>query len=123
MFNTNKFREEMTDVLDAMGENFQGKFTIEKIESSVGTAQIVINFVSSEADGESIEQVEFNKLCAQFGFAKEDYGARVVVNGKGYTLCGFNPRARKNACLVKREGKVYTCAPEVVQKGIAYRKS
>lgn len=116
MFNTNKFREEMADVLDAMGENFQGKFTIEKIESSVGTAQVVINFVSCEAD-------EFNKLCAQFGFAKEDYGARVIVNGKGYTLCGFNSRARKNACLVKREGKVYTCAPEVVQKGIAYRKS
>ena len=38
------------------------------------------------------------------------------MNGHDYILIGFNTNARKNFCIIERDGKKFVCAPEMLMR-------
>ena len=43
-------------------------------------------------------------------------GKHFIMNGHDYILVGFNISARKNFCILERDGKEFVCAPEMLMR-------
>ena len=82
---------------------------------------IVVSLRSKGENGKSADQMNFEKYCGQFGFKPEDYGFTFTDKNKTYTFVGFNPRARKNYCLLRCEGTTYTTSPDGIKFHMAMK--
>lgn len=106
--------------LDAFREDFKNvvKALEEKYDVEIGMGSITYNDKSfhfrtnvekkvSDEDKAKNMQEEFNTYCQMYGFVPDDYRKefRVEAERKTFILVGFNPRARKNACLLHEVGK------------------
>lgn len=122
MFTKEQFpamRAEIKEALAAIAKKYNCEVTIGNIKYDSTRADISLSLLSNGANGESAEQLQFNKLCYNYGFEPSDYN-RVITDGKKhYHLVGFNPRARKNVCelLCEEDGKKYATGADVVARG------
>ena len=80
------------------------------------SATLSVKFDSKGSADISAEQNLFNTYCTRYGFKSEDYRKHFIMNGRDYILVGFNIRARKNFCILEREGKQFVCAPEMLMR-------
>ncbi len=70
---------------------------------SAGTGQFKLEIVACAADG-SVRDVDadmFLQFATLIGMAKEDLGKAVMVQGKPFTIAGYNPKATKNSIVIK----------------------
>ncbi len=79
------------------------------------TATVSVSFNKKGANEMSAEQNLFNTYCRNYGFLPEHYRKPLESGGKIYYLVGFNPRARKNYCIIEKDGSKYTASPELVK--------
>ena len=98
--NFNQFRNDVLNALAAVAEKYGCDVTAGKIKYDETLINISIDFKARGDNGESDEQVEFNKLCGNYGFKPEHYKKPFVMDGKTYYLVGFNPKARKYYCVI-----------------------
>jgi len=82
---------------------------------------------TEKVDGKDAEQVDFERLVSLYDeFTKDDYLKVVTIQGGKYELYGFNPKAPKNACKIRRikDGRKFKCPIQTVTKvpkGFAHR--
>lgn len=117
----NQLRYEMETALSAIAEKYNCDVSIGNIKYDDINTDISVSFRSKGADGKSADQLNFEKYCGQFGFKPEDFGFTFTDKNKTYTFIGFNPRARKNYCLLRCEGTTYTTSPDGVRFQMALR--
>jgi hypothetical protein len=114
--NFNNFRNEVEAALAAVAEKYGCEVTAGNIKYDNTSIDISLAFKAKGENGESAEEMDFRKLCGNYGFTPDDYNSVIITNGKGYRFVGFNTRARKNTCIIKdANGKTYTCAAEVIR--------
>lgn len=114
-----KFQTEVELALAAVAEKYGCEVAAGNIKYDATSADITLYFKSKGENGESAEEVDFKKHCENYGFSKEDYGTKVNLNGKTYRLIGFNPRARKNSCIITdSNGKQFVCSPATIRQAI-----
>ena len=116
-----ELRYEMETALSAIAEKYNCDVSIGNIKYDDINTDIVVSLRSKGTDGKSADQMNFEKYCGQFGFKPEDFGFTFTEGKKTYTFVGFNPRARKNYCLLRCEGTTYTSAPDGIKLRIALR--
>lgn len=110
-----KFRNEVELALAAVAEKYGCEVAAGNIKYDTTSVDIAVYFKSKGENGESAEEVDFKKHCKDYGFSMEDYGMKFTLDGKTYRLIGFNPRARKNSCIITdSNGKQYACPPSTV---------
>lgn len=107
-------RKEMEDALSFIADKYNCEVKVGKIAYDEITTEIKLTLNSKGENGKSAEQLQFEKYCRNYGFEPEDYGMTLTEKGKTYAFIGFNPNARKNYCLLRSEGKTYTCAIDFV---------
>lgn len=109
------FRSEMESALAAIAEKYNCDVSVGNIKYDDINTDISVSFRSKGADGKSADQLNFEKYCGQFGFKPEDYGFTFTDNGKTFKFVGFNPRARKNYCLLRCDDKTFVTSPDGVK--------
>lgn len=114
-------REDIIKALAPVLEKYSCDVKIEKIKYSSASVNMNLDFFARGENGESGEEVQFRELCGNYGFIASDYGKRVKNGNKTLTLIGFNPKARKNYCVLKDEtGAQYVAPPELVLRDLGY---
>lgn len=103
MFNSKKefdiFRNEVNIALQTLAEKYNFNIKCGHISYSDIDFKMTVEVKDKEIDGKSYEQANFEKLCLCYGFKPNDYHKQFSFNGNTYTLCGFNPKARKMPVL------------------------
>lgn len=121
--NFNLFREDIEKALAAIAEKYNCDVTAGKIKYDDSLINISIDFKARGKNGESGEQVEFNKLCERYGFKPEHYNNSFIMDGQTYRLVGFNPKARKYYCIIMdNRGKEFCCTIDAVKIGMGLIK-
>ena len=114
-------RSEMETALAAVAEKYNCDVSIGNIRYDDINTDITVSFRSKGTDGKTADQLNFEKYCGQYGFKPEDYGFTFTDKNKTYTFVGFNPRARKNYCLLRCEGATYTTSPDGIKFHMAMK--
>lgn len=117
----NELRYEMETALSAIAEKYNCDVSIGNIKYDDINTDIVVSLRSKGADGKSADQLNFEKYCGQFGFKPEDYGFTFTDNGKTFEFVGFNPKARKNYCILRCGDKTFVTAPDGVKIHMAMK--
>jgi hypothetical protein len=112
-------RTEMVEALGAIATKYNCDIEVGNIKYDDITTSVAVTFHSKGKDGKSADQLNFEKYCNFYGFKAEDYGRVVVIEGKNYSFVGFNPKARKNYCLIRRDGKTYATSVDSVKYCLA----
>lgn len=116
--NFNQFRNDVLDALAAIVEKYGCEVTMGNIKYDMTSIDATLYFKAKGDNGESAEEAEFKRLCENYGFKPEDYKAYVTLDDKVYQFVGFNPRARKNHCIIKDiNDKQFICPIETVRRG------
>jgi hypothetical protein len=114
--NFKELRNDVIDALAAVAEKYGCEVTLGNIKYDMTSIDATLYFKAKGENGESAAQIEFNSRCADYGFTPEDYRKAVCLDGKMYHLVGFNPRARKNYCIIEeKNGKQFVCSPATVK--------
>lgn len=114
--NFNQFRDDILNALAAVAEKYGCEVTMGNIKYDMTSIDTTLYFKAKGDNGESATQIQFNSRCADYGFTPEDYLRAVCLDGKMYRLVGFNPRARKNYCIIEeKNGKQFVCSPATVK--------
>lgn len=109
----NQLRSEMETALAAIAEKYNCDVSIGNIKYDDINTNISVSLRSKGSNGKSADQLNFEKYCGQFGFKPEDYGYTFIdKDGKAYSFIGFNPRARKNYCILRCGDKTFVTSPE-----------
>ena len=116
-----ELRYEMENALTAIAEKYNCDVSIGNIKYDDINTDIVVSLRSKGENGKSADQLNFEKYCGQYGFEPNDFGFTFTEGKKTYTFIGFNPRARKNYCLLRCEGTTYTSSPEGIKLRIALK--
>ena len=114
--NFNHFRNDVLNALAAVAEKYGCEVTMGNIKYDMTFIDATLYFKAKGENGESAE-AEFKRICKDYGFKPEDYNHCFLMDGKSYNLIGFNPRARKNYCIVRetQSGKTYVCPPTAIK--------
>lgn len=96
-----KIRLEVAQALKPIAEKYDGIFTVGSIKYDDTKADINLTLLLNGENGESAEQVEFNKYARAYGFCDADYGTTIFIDGAPYQFVGFLPKARKYPCLLR----------------------
>ena len=115
----NQLRYEMETALAAIAEKYNCDVSIGNIKYDDINTDISVSFRSKGSDGKSADQLNFEKYCGQFGFKPEDYGFTFTNGGKTFTFVGFNPKARKNYCILRCGDRTFVTAPDGVKAHMA----
>ena len=116
--NFNQFRNDVLNALAAVAEKYGCEATMGNIKYDMSSIDATLYFKAKGDNGESAAQVEFNSRCKDYGFTPEDYNRKVILDNKTYRFIGFNPRARKNHCIIEdTNGKQFVCSIETVRRG------
>lgn len=99
-----KIRLEVAQALKPIAEKYDGIFTVGSIKYDDTKADINLTLLLNGENGESAEQVEFNKYARAYGFNPIDYGKTLFIDGVPYQFVGFLPKARKYPCLLRNVG-------------------
>lgn len=115
--NFNQFRNDVLNALAAVAEEYGCEVTMGNIKYDMTSIDATLYFKAKGENGESAEEAEFKRICEDYGFKPEDYNHCFLMDGKSYNLIGFNPRARKNYCIVRetQSGKTYVCPPTAIK--------
>jgi len=92
---------EFSVALKPIAEKYDGVFTVGNVKYDNTKADFNLSFLTNGENGESAEQVEFNKYARAYGFAPIDYGKTLFIDGVPYQFVGFLPKARKYPCLLR----------------------
>ena len=115
--NFTNMREDILAALAAVGNKYGCDVTVGKIKYDDININVSVDFTARGEDGESGEQVAFNRDCVAYGFEPEHYNKRFVMENKIFRLIGFNPKARKYHCIIVDDnGKKYTANTEAVKE-------
>ena len=109
-------REEAELALAPIAEKYNCEVHAGNITYSDVSAKLSVKFDSKGPGNISAEQNLFNAYCIRYGFKPEDYRKHFIMNGHDYILVGFNISARKNFCILERDGKEFVCAPEMLMR-------
>lgn len=111
-----QFSNDVVDALAAVAEKYGCEVTAGNIKYDTTSIDLTLYFKAKGENGESATQIQFNSRCADYGFTPEDYRRAVCLDDKLYHLVGFNPRARKNYCIIeKKNGEQLVCSPATVK--------
>lgn len=113
-----EFRVEMADALREFAADHELHVDAGAISYDSNSFTIKITCTQKPKDGKSIEQVDFEKNCATFGFKPEDYGKTFVEGKDTYTFVGFLPKGRKYQALVRKGTAEYKVTIDAVRRGI-----
>ena len=71
---------------------------------------------NNTVDGVDFAEAEFSKLAFMYGFEPKDYNKVVKLGKEEFNLVGFNRKARKNTCMIKRvsDGADYVCSHNAI---------
>lgn len=117
--NFKELRNDVLNALAAVAEKYGCEVTMGNIKYDMTSIDATLYFKAKGDNGESAEEAEFKRLCENYGFKPEDYNAYVTLDDKVYRFIGFNPRARKNHCIIKDiNDKQFVCPTEVVRQGL-----
>lgn len=114
-------RSEMEAALSTIAEKYNCDVSIGNIKYDDINTDISVSLRSKGEDGKSADQMNFEKYCHQFGFKSEDYGFTFTDNGKTFEFVGFNPKARKNYCILRCGDKTFVTSPDGVKVHMALR--
>lgn len=117
-----QLREEIQAALSKIADAHDGVFNVGNIKYDDNSAKIELTFLINGEDGETAEQLEFNKYARAYGFDPVDYGKTLLVDGVPYQFVGFLPKARKYPCLLRNAntGKEVKATLESVQSRIKF---
>ena len=113
-----EFRVEMEDALREFAADHEFQLDAGNITYDTNSFTIKITCIQKPKDGKSIEQADFEKNCAVFGFKPEDYGKTFVEGKDTYTFVGFLPKGRKYQALVRKGAVQYKVTLDAVRRGI-----
>ena len=99
-----QIRLEVAQALKPIAEKYDAIFTVGSIKFDDTKADFNLTLLLNGENGESAEQVEFNKYARAYGFAPIDYGKTLFIDGIPYQFVGFLPKARKYPCLLRNVG-------------------
>jgi hypothetical protein len=117
--NFNQFRNDVLNALAAVAEKYGCEATMGNIKYDMSSIDATLYFKAKGENGESAEEAEFKRICEDYGFKPEDYNAYVILDNKAYRFVGFNPRARKNHCIIKdTNGKQFVCPIASIRQGL-----
>lgn len=117
----NQFRSEMEAALATIATKYNCDVSIGNIKYDDINTDISVSFRSKGTDGKTADQLNFEKYCGQFGFKPEDYGFAFTDKGKTYTFVGFNPKARKNYCILRCGDKTFVTSPDGIKIQMAMK--
>ena len=120
--NWKEFRADMEASLKEFCEKYECEVELGNIKYTGTNCDVPLTFKMKGAHGESAQEVDFKNNCAMFKFTPEDYMAKVCMDQKTFTFVGFNMKARKNFCILEREGKKFAAAPDTIREHLIRRK-
>lgn len=111
-----QFRNDVVEALAAVAKKYGCEVTAGNIKYDTSSIDLSLYFKAKGENGETAEEIDFKKHCGDYGFKPEDYNATVIFEGKKYFFIGFNPRARKNYCIIRdAAGKEYATSIAAIQ--------
>ena len=114
-------RSEVEAALSTIAAKYNCDVSAGNIKYDDINTDMTISFRSKGVDGKSADQLNFEKYCGQFGFKPEDYGFTFTDNGKTFEFVGFNPKARKNYCILRCGDKTFVTSPDGVKVHMAMK--
>lgn len=114
-----RFRAACTEALKPIGEEFQ--LSIDATSIKYGDNSFTLNLECRKTDADDMDKAAFERDCALFGFAAEDYQKTFVYNRNQYALIGFSRSSPKYPILCKQldNGKTYKLTEETVKRAMS----
>ena len=116
-----EFRQDFKAAVLSLEKKYGISIEAKKISYSKDSFNMVVNATVSSGNKEDDQRLAFEKLCSQYGFRKEDYGAEFTYQGKQYRFVGFDSQKRKNVCIISdtTSNVSYTCSADLVIRMIS----
>ena len=71
------------------------------------TFKVLLQIVNAKAPDFDVRAEEFKKNAYYLGLEPEDLGRTFTIHYKEYTICGFDPKARKYSIFASCRGHIY----------------
>jgi hypothetical protein len=114
------YRAEIEQALQIVAEKYNINIHAGNISYTENNFTCKLEVTKKEVNSLDYEQAEFNKNCFLFGFIPEDYKKTFAMNGKMFTITGFNLKAHKMPIhAVGNDGRGYKFASDTVKRLIA----
>lgn len=111
------YRMEIEEALKGVAEKHNITIHAGNIKYTENDFKLTLEVAKKEINGQSYEQAQFEKYCMMFGFKPKDYKKTFAMNGKIFTITGFNLKAHKMPILAKgNDGKGYKFACDTVKR-------
>ena len=121
-FNKQAFKEFRKDFAKAM-KPLEQKYDIQAQIGNItyNPSEFRTKLTCIKTSDVKTEKEEFEHLCERYGFQHDDYLTEFFIGRTKYVLIGFNPKARKNVCVIKQinTGGQYVATAESVKHAIA----
>ena len=111
------YRTEIEQALKGVAEKHNINIHAGNIKYTDNDFKLTLEVTKKEVNGLDYEQAEFNKNCFLFGFKPEDYKKTFTMNGKMFTITGFNLKAHKMPIhAIGSDGKGYKFGSDTVKR-------
>jgi len=111
------YRAEIEQALKEVAEKHNINIHAGNISYTDNDFKLTLGVTKKEVNGLSYEQAEFEKHCMLFGFKPEDYKKTFAMNGKIFTITGFNLKAHKMPIhAIGNDGRGYKFASDTVKR-------
>jgi hypothetical protein len=110
------FRKEAEQALQGLAQKYNANIMAGNIKYDTNHFTISITVRKNDIAGKSYEQAEFEKCCVIFGLKPSDFGKTFASQGREFTICGIDMKARSMPILATSNGKTYKFKEESITK-------
>lgn len=89
------------ELLSQLETKFECVMEIGKPRHEGNELKVTLTCKMPGRNGETPEQLEFERNCENYGLTKYDYLRKIKFAGQIFQLFGFNTRAKKYCCLAR----------------------
>ena len=115
------FKKDFKETVVALEKKYGISIKAKKITYFKDSFSMVVEAAVSSGNKEADQRRAFEKLCARYGFQKDDYGAEFTYQDKELRFIGFDSRKRKNVCVVLETANntSFVCSADFVKRMIS----
>lgn len=116
--NFKAFRKDLDKAMEGLAKQYGITLKAGNISYDDNTFTVKVMAERTDVDVQKTQFMSNLMFMKWYGFTENDYKAKVVMNGKTYTLIGFKPGNKYDVVAERSDGKQFALVAEQVIKAM-----